>query len=134
MATMTVELHNIAGTGAALGAAGAHTLVVDRPPGKAGGLGLGFNGGELLALTIGGCFANDLRYQAQALDLKIGVIAIAVTVAIEGDPLLCTAAEMKVHVEMDDGSDPQELIERTRAITMAANSLRKGFPVNIVRG
>lgn len=134
MGKTTAEYRRLAGTRASVGRAGAHSVIADRPEGKSGGMGLGFNGGELLALTIGGCFANDLRYQAQALDLKIGVIAIAVTVAIEGDPLLCTAAEMKVHVEMDDGSDPQELIERTRAITMAANSLRKGFPVNIVRG
>jgi organic hydroperoxide reductase OsmC/OhrA len=58
MASMTVELSNIAGTEAALGWAGGHTLVVDRPEGRAGGKGLGFNGGQLLALTIGGCFAT----------------------------------------------------------------------------
>ena len=51
MAQMTVELRNIGGTEAALGWAGAHTLVVDRPEGKAGGQGLGFNGGQLLALA-----------------------------------------------------------------------------------
>lgn len=131
MATMTVELHNIAGTGAALGAAGAHTLVVDRPPGKAGGLGLGFNGGELLALTIGGCFANDLRYTAHGMNIEIGAIALSVEVSFEGDPLLCTGARMRVEVELADGADPGELIKRTEAISMAANSLRRGIPVEI---
>lgn len=131
MSTMTVELRNIAGTEAALGWAGAHTIVVDRAPGRAGGQGLGFNGGELLALTIGGCFANDLRYVAHAMDLPIATIGLTVTVAIEGDPLICTAAEMQVRVELADGSDPTDLIDRTKAISMAANSLRKGFPVNI---
>jgi len=64
MPEVAVELRNIAGTEAALGWAGAHTIVVDRPDGRAGGKGLGFNGSQLLALTIGGCFCNDLRYVA----------------------------------------------------------------------
>jgi len=56
MANVTVELRNLAGTGAAMAWAGNHTIVVDRPEGKAGGLGLGFNGAQLLALASGGCF------------------------------------------------------------------------------
>ena len=37
MVSMTVELRNVEGTEAAMGWAGDHTIVVDRPPGKAGG-------------------------------------------------------------------------------------------------
>jgi len=72
MPSTTVELRNIAGTEAAVGWAGAHTVVVDRPEGKAGGRGLGFNGAQLLALTIGGCFCNDLRYVAHATGVELG--------------------------------------------------------------
>jgi len=133
MSTMTVELRNIAGTEAALGWANGHTLVVDRAAGQAGGHGLGFNGGELLALTIGGCFANDLRYTAHAMDLSIGAIALTVTVDIDGTPLICRSARMQVSVELVDGADPTDLIARTEAISMAANSLRRGFPVEVVR-
>lgn len=39
MVQSSVELRNVPGAEAALGWAGAHTLVVDRPDGKAGGLG-----------------------------------------------------------------------------------------------
>ena len=67
MPTATVELRNIAGTQASMGWAGGHTVVVDRPEGRAGGLGLGFNGAQLLALALGGCFCNDLRYAAAEL-------------------------------------------------------------------
>ena len=131
MSTMSVQLRNIAGTEAALGWAGGHTLVVDRAEGRAGGQGLGFNGGELLALTIGGCFANDLRYTAHAMGLDIGAIALGVEVSFEGDPLRCTGARMQVQVELADGADASELIRRTEAISMAANSLRRGIPVTI---
>lgn len=133
MSSMTVELRNIADTEAALGWANGHTLVVDRADGRAGGRGLGFNGGELLALTIGGCFANDLRYTAHAMELAIGAIALTVTVDIDGTPLLCRGARMQVSVELADGADPADLIARTEAISMAANSLRRGFPVEVVR-
>jgi hypothetical protein len=43
MAEMTVHLRSIHGSEAAVGWAGSHTVIVDRPEGKAGGTGLGFN-------------------------------------------------------------------------------------------
>ena len=88
MSSVMVELRNISGTEAALGWAGAKTVVVDRPEGRAGGRGLGFNGAELLALTIGGCFCNDLRYVAHASGVALGAIAVSVTVELSGDPIL----------------------------------------------
>jgi putative redox protein len=54
-----VEFRNIGGEAAAIGSAGPYTLVVDRPA-DAGGRGVGFNGGQLLYLAIGGCVSNDL--------------------------------------------------------------------------
>jgi organic hydroperoxide reductase OsmC/OhrA len=60
MTTMSVQLRSIPDTRAAMGWAEGHTIVVDRPEGQAGGMGLGFNGGQLLGLAIGGCFCNDL--------------------------------------------------------------------------
>jgi len=131
MASVTVELRNVEGTQAAMGWAGAHTIVVDRPEGKAGGRGLGFNGAQLLALTIGGCFCNDLRYVAEEMGVGLGKIAVSVSVELEGDPLLTTAATMTVSCETLDGSDPQGIIDKAKSISMAANSLRKGFPVTV---
>lgn len=60
--------------------------------GKAGGKGLGFNGGELLALAIGGCFCNDLRYVAHARGMALAGITVKVTLDLAGDPLLATGA------------------------------------------
>jgi hypothetical protein len=42
MTTMTVQLRSIPETEGCVGWAGSHTVVVDRPEGKAGGRGLGF--------------------------------------------------------------------------------------------
>ena len=133
MVSMTVELRNVEGTEAAMGWAGGHTIVVDRPEGKAGGLGLGFNGAQLLALAIGGCFCNDLRYVADEMGVELGNIAVSVTVDLEGEPLITTAATMNVSCEMLDGSDPQRIIDRAKATCMVTNSLRHGIPVTVQR-
>lgn len=133
MRSTTVELRNIGGTEAAAGWAGGHTLVVDRPEGKAGGQGLGFNGGQLLSLALGGCFCNDLRYTAETMGVKIGAISVTVQLDMDGEPLLSQAATMTVHVEMLDGSDPTALIEASKQKCMVSNSLRRGFPVEITQ-
>ena len=83
MVKMSVELHNVEGTEAAMGWAGSHTIVVDRPDGKAGGMGLGFNGGELLALALGGCFCNDLRYVASEMNARLDRVAVTVTIELD---------------------------------------------------
>ena len=60
-----VEVRNVAGEPAAIGSAGPHTVVVDRPA-DGGGRGVGFNGGQLLYLAIAGCVSNDLFREARA--------------------------------------------------------------------
>ena len=114
-----------------MGWAGSHTLIVDRPQGKAGGMGLGFNGAQMLALTIGGCFCNDLRYVAEEMGVGIRNLAVSVTVQMEGQPLLTTSATMSVACELMDGSDSHLLIEKAKESCMVSNSLRKGIPVAI---
>lgn len=115
-----------------MGSSGEHSLVVDRPKGKAGGLGLGFNGAELIALALGGCFSNDLRYVAHSTGVALGSVSISVSVELAGEPLLITSASMTASCETLDGSDPLALIEKAKAVCTVGNSLAKGFPVSIV--
>jgi organic hydroperoxide reductase OsmC/OhrA len=131
MAVVTVELRNVEGTQAAMGWADAHTLIVDRPNGKAGGMGLGFNGAQLLALALGGCFCNDLRYVAQEMGVGLGKISASVTVELAGEPMLAIAATMIVSCALEDGSDPSAVIEKAKESCMVSNSLRNGVPVTI---
>ena len=131
MVSMTVQLRNVEGTEAAMGWAGGHTIVVDRPDGTAGGQGLGFNGAQLLALALGGCFCNDLRYVAHEKGVDLGKISVNVTVELDGEPLITTSATMEVTCETRDGTDPHEVIAQAKAACMVSNSLRRGFPVTI---
>lgn len=131
MVSSTVELRNVMGTEAAMGWAGSHTIIVDRPEGKAGGLGLGFNGAQLLALAIGGCFCNELRSTAHRDGVKVGNVSVSVTVDMDGDPLLTRRATMSVSCETSDGSNPKDIIEKAVSSCMVSNSVTKGFPVAI---
>ena len=131
MVEVIVELRNVEGTEAAMGWAGGHTIVVDRPEGKSGGKGLGFNGAQLLALAIGGCFCNDLRYVAHEMNVGLDNIAVSVTVELEGDPLITTAATMEVSCKTLDGSDPEAIIERATSTCMVSNSLQQGIPITV---
>jgi organic hydroperoxide reductase OsmC/OhrA len=131
MSEVSVELRNIQGTRAAMGWAEAHTLVVDRPEGRAGGQGLGFNGAQLLALAIGGCFCNDLRYAADDLKTDLGDIEVSVRITLGGSPPVATQAEMIVRCHLKDGSPATHVIEKASAVSTVSNSLRNGFPVRI---
>ncbi|WP_374572613.1 OsmC family protein [Phenylobacterium sp.] len=133
MAEIEVELRNIAGTEAALGWAGAHTIVVDRPEGRAGGKGLGFNGGQLLALALGGCFCNDLRYAAAELGAPLADISVSVRLTLDGAPLVATSAELKVSCTGAGEAEIEKVIAHAARNCTVANSLRAGFPVDIRR-
>ncbi|MFN7023248.1 MAG: OsmC family protein [Pseudorhizobium sp.] len=131
MVRSVVELRNVAGTEAAMGWAGSHTVVIDRPEGNAGGLGLGFNGGQLLALAIGGCYCNDLRYVAHERGVDIEKIAVTVTLDLEGTPLVATSAVLSVKCQISDGSDPKALIDHAWSVCTVANSLNRGVPTTL---
>ena len=131
MGTTRIEYRMLPGTRAAVGRAGAHSVIADRPEGKAGGMGLGFNGGELLALAIGGCFSNDMQAIADEMGVAIADLSVSVEVDFGGSPSRATGARMTVECSLADGSDPSGLIERAKAVTTIGNSLNAGFPVSI---
>lgn len=131
MGTTTIEYRVLPGTRAAVGRSGNHSLIADRPQGKFGGMGLGFNGGELLALAVGGCFCNDMQAIADQMGVTIAGLKVSVDVDFGGDPVRAIDARLTVECTLADGADPSELIERAKADTTIGNSLRAGIPVNI---
>ena len=59
----------------------------------------------MIALAIGGCFCNDLRYVAAAMGIELHAIQVDVGLELDGTPLLVTSATMTVHVTAADGID-----------------------------
>jgi organic hydroperoxide reductase OsmC/OhrA len=135
MTTMHVKLRGIPGTEASVGWAGTHSVVVDRPEGRAGGQGLGFNGGQLLGLAIGGCFCNDLHYVAHEMGIRLASVAVDVAVTFDGSPLRATSAAVQVAVEaMDESADLDALVRRAEETSTVSNSISRGVPVSVTSG
>lgn len=126
---ITVEFEPLGGTAAMVGRAGGHAVIADRPPGRARGKGRGLNGAELLALALGGCFANDLHYAADALGTRVEDAAVRVTLRLSGQPLLVTGAVLHVRCRVAKGGDAAAVMARAQAVCTVANSLRPAFPV-----
>jgi len=72
-----VRLRTVGDGPTALSEAGPFTLVTDRPT-AAGGRGLGFNGGQLLYLSIAACWSNDLYREAATMGIELDGVEITV--------------------------------------------------------
>jgi putative redox protein len=72
-----VTLRTVGNGPTALGQGGPFTLTVDRPA-AAGGGGLGFNGGQLLYMSIAACWSNDLYREAATMGIDLDGVEITV--------------------------------------------------------
>jgi hypothetical protein len=89
----------------------------------AGGRGLGFNGGELLALAVGGCLCNDLRYVAH----RRGVMLADFTVDVE------VHVDAHGSVERVAGRHGVALPRRSRGCLQLRRRMASGDPVVSMR-
>ena len=126
-----VEFQNVHGRAASIGSAGPYTLVVDRPAG-AGGQGLGFNGGQLLYLAIGGCVSNDLFREAEARGIRLTHVRVRVLGEFDGDPAVSQDVSYDVEVRGDAPLEAlHELVAHVDAIAEIPNSVRRGTSVKL---
>ena len=128
-----VEVRNVAGEPAAIGSAGPHTVVVDRPA-DGGGRGVGFNGGQLLYLAIAGCVSNDLFREARADGIALERVRVVVDGDFQGDPPVSTEVTYAVEVAGDASTEALErLVTKVDAIAEIPNSLRAATAVRLGR-
>ncbi len=92
-----VETLSIVGRVTTWGTAGAHTLVLDRPV-EAGGGGLGFDGGELLHLTVAGCVSNDLFREARATGITLKRVRVTARGSFGGSPPVSSGIDYQVEL------------------------------------
>jgi putative redox protein len=126
-----VTVQTLRGGPTAVGSAGPHTLIVDRPV-EGGGRGLGFNGGQLLYLAIGGCISNDL-YREAATE---GIVLSDVTVEVDGDfpGLGSPSTPISVTVDVTGNASVEELqalVDHVAEIAEIPLSMRDTTPVSV---
>ncbi len=116
-----------------MGSAGPYTLVVDRPA-DGGGRGLGFNGGQLLYLAIGGCVSNDLFREASTRGIGLTNVRIVVRGDFSGDPAVSDPVSYEVEL-IGDATRQQleDLVAHVDAIAEIPNSVRHGTKIKLAR-
>jgi organic hydroperoxide reductase OsmC/OhrA len=129
MTTVEATFRTIPGTQAAEGRTGEHAVVIDRPAGVAGGAGAGMNGAQLLALAIGGCLCNDLRYVAAVRADTIDDVEIDVSVEVDNG--IITSADVVIRLAVPEGVDIATLIDETAETSTVLAAARNGFPVTV---
>lgn len=130
---ISVSFRGIVGTGGALGTTGRLSLVADRPAGIAGGTGLGFNGAELLALSIGGCFWNDMYRVAEAAGHPVTIEHLDAEVTIAGTPPRIVRGRVAVRASGASEEVLASIFDETCAITTVATSIAPAIPVAFER-
>jgi putative redox protein len=91
---------------------------------------LGFNGGQLLYLAIGGCVSNDLFREASARGIRLTHVRIRVVGDFAGDPAVSQEVSYDVEVAGEASRQQlEELVSHVDAIAEIPNSLRRGTPV-----
>ena len=126
-----VRLRTLGDGPTALGEAGPFTLVTDRPTAVGGG-GLGFNGGQLLYLSIAACWSNDLYREAATMGIELD----GVEITVDGDFPSRGSGSTPISVDVTvRSSEPEErireLIAAVEVIAEIPRAIRDATPIEV---
>lgn len=129
---MTVHVRSAHEGSFSVGWSGQHSLVIDRGPDD-GGQGMGFNGGQLLLLSLGACFANDVFREADKRGLEVLGVRVVVECEWGGDPVRAQNVRYSTRVEAEAPEDEiLELIRHVDEIAEVHGTLRAGNAVELL--
>ena len=128
-----VSMVTVDGGPTALGSAGPLTLVADRPV-QGGGRGIGFNGGQLLYLSIAACVSNDLYREAATRGIGLRRVVVDVDGDFPGRGTPSTPISVVVEIDAEAGDEViDDLLAEVDRVAEIPNSLRGTVPVTIRR-
>jgi putative redox protein len=132
MSRMSVHVRSAHEGSFSVGWTGQQSLVIDRGP-EDGGQGMGFNGGQLLLLGLGACFANDVYREADKRGLEVLGVRVVVECDWAGDPARVRNVRYSARVEAEAPEDEiLELIQHVDEIAEVHNTLRTQNTVELL--
>ena len=126
-----VTLRTVGDGPTALGQGGPFTLTVDRPAAVGGG-GLGFNGGQLLYMSIAACWSNDLSREAATMGIDLD----GVEITVDGDFPSRGSGSTPITVDVVVRSQAPEtkvrvLIAEVERVAEIPRAIREGPPIEV---
>jgi putative redox protein len=126
-----VRLRTVGEGPTAMGQGGPFTLTVDRPT-AAGGGGLGFNGGQLLYMSIAACWSNDLYREAATMGIDLD----GVEITVDGDFPSRGSGSTPITVDVIVRSEApeakvRELMAEVERVAEIPRAIREGPPIEV---
>jgi putative redox protein len=106
-----------------------HSVLIDRPEAK-GGTDRGAMGGELLLVSLGGCFMSNLLEIVRTREADISGIAVDIVGNLEGTPPHYTSIELHVTAEGDDFPELEKFVTMAERACIVANSIKAAIDLS----
>ena len=120
--TVTVDVVQV-GPSTSKATARAHTLLVDRPAEK-GGEDRGPLGGELLLISLGGCFMSTLLAAVRTREADVSDVRVSVAGTIGGVPERFEAMTLHVSAKYGDENLMRKLVTLAERGCLVTNTLK----------
>ncbi len=130
--TVTVGVDQV-GPSTGKATARSHSLLIDRPVEK-GGEDRGPLGGELLLLSLGGCFLSTLLAAIKTRSADVSDVHVIVTGSIGGVPERFEAIDMRVTARHGDVDLMRKLVGMAERGWLGANTLRDAVVLKVEVG
>ncbi|MEM9549690.1 MAG: OsmC family protein [Pseudomonadota bacterium] len=127
--SISISFHAAQGTTAGLGVTNGRTLVADRPDHEA----IGFDGPQLLAAAIGGCFWNHLHSVAENSGVRLNIDDVDVEITLAGKPPRIVRAHGWVALSGAHEADLAKVFDGAVETSTVANSITAAIPVSFER-
>ncbi len=112
------------------GTARTHSVTIDRPAEK-GGDDRGPLGGELLLLSLGGCFMSTLLAAVRTREASVSDVSVSVSGTIGGVPERFETLHMRVSAKYDDADLMRKLITMAERGCLVTNTLRTAAVITV---
>ena len=107
-----------------------HSVMIDRPEAK-GGYDEGAMGGELLLMSLGGCFMSNLLAAIKAREAAISDVDINITGTLETSPQHFSAVEMAISASYEDRALMEKIVTIAERSCIVANTLKKSVDLTL---